>query len=388
MDFGEFSVDRNHPLGLSQQIADKLVEAVMQGRLVPGEKLPSENDLARLFAVSRMTVRKALSILEERGVIFKRRSVGTFVASASLLSEKRGHRRWIHALLGEMEYFGEEVKAMSRQVHRRGYALVATDAGGWQPEEMRDYVSQLSPDLAAGLLIYAGAVHFRREFYRKLANSGFPTVFVNKGEGLGVEAVVVDNALGTGLAVRHLYALGHRSIGYVGQRNIPVPAPDTVARLEGFTTTCSQLGVRPRDDHVWTLRPTGTGHEKEFPDAGYRKQLGRLLGRSGLPTALVCFNDWIAAAVWAAAEDVGLAVPEELSIVGFDNAATSSCWSHPLTTVDPQRHEIGATAVRKLVRLIEKGSRAQGGTTRVRPKLVIRSSTAAPISHACAKLCE
>lgn len=373
----DFSLDRDHPVGLARQIADRLASGISSAELDAGEKLPSEREFVRLFQVSKDTVRKALATLADDGLVIKSPSRGSFVASTELLSNKRT-RRHVHVYLslGEDNPWEGLICGLSHELQRQGLEVLLKNTSGWLPADYRRALSLSITESPAGLIVYPQFLDRMSAFYRKLPESGTPTVLVDAGIRVGIDAVVVDEAEGVSLAVRHLYALGHRRIGYV-------PGPSGVScehnqrRVEAFLRMCAELNLEQAEELV--CRAGGAPTRRwQSPASNYQKRIRRFLDGDDAPTGLVCFNDMVAMIARAVAESAGRSVPDDLAIVGFDNDRTAESWMKPLTTIDPKMVNMGKTAARRLVRLIDANGTNSHLVTYVQPKLVVRQSTASP----------
>ncbi len=236
-------------------------------------------------------------------------------------------------------------------------------------------------DLVAGSLILDSALD--NAAVMKLARSG-KAVVVNRPVR-GVPWVGMDNHLGGRIAAAHLVLLGHRRIAILAG-----DGASGLARLEGSRDELRAAG----------LRPTGIVGCRYSQDEAY-VAARRLLERNARPSAILCGSDWMAAGVLRAARDLAIAVPTELSIVGFDDAILASVTSPDLTTVRQPLAQIGLAAFQMLHLLLEDaGPRARSAATRassgnrrarlaaggadtiapllVPPSLVVRGSTAPP----------
>ena len=153
--------------------------------------------------------------------------------------------------------------------------------------------------------------------------------------------VTSDNVAGARLAVRHLHGLGHRRIATVsGPPRLP-PAGD---RLRGYRDELAALGLAERVDDV---------REGDFyAESGYREGLV-LLGADERPTAVFAASDMMALGVIRAARELGLSVPGDVAVVGFDDAPLAAHADPPLTTVKQDKFGIGAAAATALVGMIE-----------------------------------
>ncbi|MCW8130566.1 MAG: LacI family DNA-binding transcriptional regulator [Planctomycetota bacterium] len=195
-----------------------------------------------------------------------------------------------------------------------------------------------------------------------------PLVFADLVLEDGPFAVTFDNALGMAQAVGHLYALGHRRMGMAAG---PMHMTGFRERLAGFRAETAAHGCVARPEWIYT----GSNHVEHV--AAWAAEFLRGADR---PTALCCGNDFIALGVLRAAARLGLRVPRDLSLVGYDDSELAAIADTPLTTVQAPTVELGRCCVRQLM-LQGKVGRAHtpsGSTLRLKPMLVARASTAAP----------
>gem|GEM_PF-6572333 len=368
----DFSLDREHPIGLAQQIADRIQVSIEQGGFVAGQKLPTERELAQLFRVTKDTVRRALAQLAERGLILKRRSRGSFVASAALLSQART-RRHVHVYLSmdaESPWEGL-VRGLSRELHHQGMDLLLKDIHGWSAEDLQTQLSTSVAQAPAGLIVYPYFLDELAPFYGRLGRSRVPVILVDAGLHTGAEAVLVDEEEGVSLALRHLYALGHRRLGCVSVASRTM-REYAERRLAAFHTVCAELAVTSMS-RVLTLQAEDLRPPLPGALPGASAAIRAFLQAEGRPTGLVCYNDAVAAQVADAAECMGWGIPRDVSIVGFDNDPAVTAYARPFTTVDPRLIEMGRTAARRLLKLLSAPQPPQ--KTSIRPVLVVRDST-------------
>ena len=197
-----------------------------------------------------------------------------------------------------------------------------------------------------------------------------PLVLVDLIHSGPAPVVASDNFSGVRATFNHLYGLGHRRIGFVGQSD------EIVAFAERYTMymvrmTETNLPVRPE----WIYRIQGRADHLEATVAGVR----RILESADRPTALVCANDFHALGVMRAAGAMGISIPEQLSVVGFDDDEFASLVTPPLTTARVPLHEMGQEAVRQLMIQLLGGpiSQRAGCVMRLVPELMVRQSAAA-----------
>ncbi|XVX19697.1 LacI family DNA-binding transcriptional regulator [Actinomycetota bacterium] len=230
-----------------------------------------------------------------------------------------------------------------------------------------EYVQMLLDRGVAGIIFVSGQhtdATQDHERYRQLCRRGLPIVLVN-GFADGVPAIFVsnDDVAAMELALTHLTELGHTEIGLaVGpERYVPV-----IRKIEGFRAAMDRLTGRPAPDEriVTTM----------FTLEGGAAAAGRLL--DGGATAIVCGSDMMALGAIREARSRGLRVPQDVSIVGYDDSVLIGFTDPPLTTVRQMVPAMGEAAVHALVEEI-MGDPGQPQEFTFRPELVVRGSTAA-----------
>jgi LacI family transcriptional regulator len=187
-----------------------------------------------------------------------------------------------------------------------------------------------------GLVVLTSGPH--QDFQQLLAEAPIPLVLVDREAAeVSADFVQVDHERGGYLAGHHLVQLGHRRIALIaGPQDLPV----NVQRLAGFCRALAEAQV-PFDP--------GFVSNAEFTSHGGYDAFRRLLASGRVPTAVFADNDLMALGVICAAEEAGLSVPQELSVVGFDDIALAAYTNPPLTTIRQPKREIGAVAAQLLI---------------------------------------
>jgi DNA-binding LacI/PurR family transcriptional regulator len=190
---------------------------------------------------------------------------------------------------------------------------------------------------------------------------GIPVVAVGTQGNDAVSGVMVDQFRGTELAVRHLIDKGHRRIGHIAG---PQDWIDGVARAKGWRSALQSAGLDADllVEGDWSA------------DSGY--QIGRKLAEDRTATALFVGNDQMALGLLRAFNEAGVRVPEDVSVVGFDDQPESGYFTPPLTTVRQDFKELGRRCMDVMLTAIKEGKGP--GSTVVEPELVVRKSTSAP----------
>ncbi|MFD4669086.1 LacI family DNA-binding transcriptional regulator [Lentzea sp. NPDC058450] len=284
---------------------------------------------------------------------------------ASLVAQSLRNRRTnvIGILVADIEPFSTELlKGAADAIRGTGFELVVYSAGGRTTDphgwELR-YLSRLSGTLVDGAVLVTPAVDLE-------GIPGTPVVAVDPHTGrAALPTVDSDNLHGGRLATEHLLSLGHTRIAMLTGR---ADLKSAQQRETGYRGALASAGV-PVDE---SLVVRGD-YVADVAAASARE----LLARPDRPTAVFAANDISAIAAIEAARELGLRVPEDLSVVGFDNLPESALCSPPLTTVQQPIREMGHRALELLVKLIQNEEPADTHIT-LGTDLVVRQSTRPP----------
>ena len=238
-------------------------------------------------------------------------------------------------------------------------------AAGTDPDRQRRSVEALIDRQVDGLILVAPWVG--SSWLEELA-SKVPTVVVARhGQAQHFDSVVDDDYEGARLMVDHLVDLGHERILHTGQAGGELDRPQVLshtARLDGYEAAMRARGLEP--DVIST----------SYSEAGGYEAAMEALSRRVRPTAIFAGADVAALGVLRAAEELGIRVPDDLSISGYDNTFISGIGRISLTTVDQSGHRTGATSARLLLERID--GRTQPVNYVIGPTLVPRATTAPP----------
>lgn len=186
-----------------------------------------------------------------------------------------------------------------------------------------------------------------------------------------IDSISVDNKVGARLATDHLLGLGHRRIGFLSG---PLRTSSRLERLDGYRGALTKAGVRPDPRLVWEGLPRHGYGDVEGAEFG-RRGARALLGGADPPSALFTINDMYALGAYAGVRDLGLRVPDDVSIVGFDDIFMAEFAEPPLTTIRQPLKDMLQMTVALLVDRLE-GSRTGPTDHRVVvPELIVRAST-------------
>jgi len=257
-------------------------------------------------------------------------------------------------------FFAEIVQAVGYACQQVGYSLLLGDSSGDEGRE-RDLVANMLKQYIDGLLI----IHAGRAPTPRLLKEEppIPVVYVDR-EVDDRASVATDNYLGGRLAARHLAGLGHRRIGILaGDPHVK----NVQQRLAGFEQELKAHRITVSKRHViYGSQSFETGRDVQLlmvgPDA---------------PTAIFATNDIIALGAWHKLNDMGLRIPDDVSLIGYDNIEMTQWTLPPLTTVEQDKRELGRQSVATLVKAI-RDRELVPATIHIPPRVVVRGSTAPP----------
>jgi LacI family repressor for deo operon, udp, cdd, tsx, nupC, and nupG len=335
------------------------------------KKNPTVQDVARAASVSTATVSRALSTPDRVSVETRNRVAAAVERTGYVLNHaarnlRRRDTGTIVALVPDIgnSHFSNILQGIETVCAERGLKVLIADTR--KPTMERSNLSEVfSKNNCDGIVILDG--HYSISSIRE-SNPKLPPI-VTAGEWSDDPAVpiaVVNNLLGAELAVSHLLDLGHTRVGHVTGLLSHKPGRD---RRDGFKATLSGSGLDPAT--AWIFEGDYT------LDAGTRAAEAWLKLKDR-PTAVFCASDRTAFGFISALSDADVRVPQEVSVVGFDDIDIAGHFVPPLTSVHQPRRAVGERAASLLLSLLEGGTPDEG-SVQLEPWLVVRKSTAGPV---------
>lgn len=336
--------------------------------MVPEQRRVTIGDVAVAAGVSVATVSKVIN--SRYGVAAQtfarvRAVIDELGYESSIVAQSlRSHRtNVIGIVVADIEPFSAELlKGAARAVHGSGYELVVYSGGGLGRAQVgweRRYLSRVSGTLTDGTVLVTPSVV-------DVVNSA-PVVAVDPHTGPStLPTVASDNLKGAITAAEHLIRLGHRRIGFLAGR------PDLESarlREQGWRQALEAAGIAAEADLVRV-----GGYEQESAEEPVRQLLA--LPPDRRPTAVFAANDVTALETMRVAAELGLRIPEDLSVIGFDNIPESALSQPGLTTIEQPIQQMGYEAVRILLGLID-------GTTAPDADLSLTLPTALVARQSC-----
>ncbi len=334
-------------------------------------RMTTIQDIAADLGLSAMTVSRALNDHpdvkdETRQRVKERARELNYRANrwARSLVTRRSHL--IGAVIPEIShtFFAEIIGGVQREIADHDYTLILCHSGGKVEDERRE-IDMLVGSRVDGLIIASSCSQDDYGMFLDLQNEGAPFVLIDRFfPDFECPRVRTDDIAASRLCVDHLIQLGHRRIGYVGGH--PVSAANL--RLQGYREAMAAAGLEVPDGYI--------------VEGGFAASLGREAGRRLLqveprPTAVATVNDTCAMGVVQAVRDIGLRVPDDVSVTGVGCIESDYLPAPFMTTTEWSREELGRGAARMLLTLIDGGA-LDSNDKIVAPSLLERISTAPP----------
>ena len=333
-------------------------------------------DIARDAGVSVATVSKVLNhrpdvAPETRGRVNALLAERGYVPSTRTRNNNRAGRP-THGGLVDLVFndpgspWAAEVVRGAEAAARSARAFVVVSALDPAPRARRRWLADLADRGSLGLVLAVS--NLSADEQAALRRLGLPVVLMDPvGDFESMLPALGSGNVGGGVsATQHLLDLGHRRIATITG---PMRYLSSQARLAGYRTALERAGLRAAPELV---------REGDFHHPSGRRETEVLLGLDDPPTAVFAANDEQALGVYATAQEHGLRVPEDLSVVGFDDVPMSQWVLPPLTTVQQPIRELAALATRSLLGLVEGEGLPPRGRVELPTTLVVRASTAPP----------
>jgi DNA-binding LacI/PurR family transcriptional regulator len=332
---------------------------------------PTITDVARAAGVSKslvsLVMRQAPHVSDaRREAVLKAAAALGYRPNAMAQGLVRRRTRMLGVMVSDLHnlFFADVVTGIQEQAARSGYRVLINTGNRVPMQE--DQAIEALLELRADALILAGPLVESRLLVK--ASTEVPVVLVGRAaEAPSLDSVTNDDHAGAVLAVEHCAALGHKRIAHIdGGQGAGAPA-----RRRGYEEAMRRLRLAK---HVRVVAGSFT------EDGGHRGAL-TLLETAPRPTAIFAANDLAAIGVLNAIEERGLRVPDDISLVGYDNTSLAALRHISLTTIHQPRLEMGQMAVTSVLERLEE-NRKRARRAVLSPTLIVRGTTAPPSARA------
>lgn len=349
-------------------VYETLKEEILEGKLDYGVLLPSEREISLRFSVERTTVRKALQMLVDDALVEKKPGIGTKVVFRKMGRKKETvgeHKKTIGFFMQGDErsglgitqpFYSQLFHQLEIECKQRDYQLlyssVSEDTDVQELLESQDYY----------LILFMSSL---ADQYSEIVENPYVPVLLVNNYNSKVMSISYDNSEGAYQMMRHMYNMGHRDIAIISAFESYFC---TKMKMAGVVRAANELGLKIRKSNIALS-------DKWDYQNGYdcAKDLLRGRDKKDYPTAIFAFNDFMAIGAIRALKDLGIRVPEDISVVGFDNIDMLTFMERDLTTMDTDISLMAKTIMDPNV--IELARETKAGIQIITPVQLVKGGT-------------
>lgn len=328
-------------------IKEDLLTRIRNNDFSYSEVLCTEKQLSDTYGVSRITAKRALTDLEQMGILYRKRGVGSFVAlnafnnlNLSVSDTPTPSKMASFLLPFDITKGGmfQTIEVINNTLNTNGYIVSIYVSGGKERTNLRLLLSQ-NP---SGLIYYPERDKIHLSTLNEFVFRNVPVIVIDKTTDCPyIHNIVSDNFEGGRLLGEHLTKLGHRNIIFF--TTAPLESTSTVRyRFAGFLHALRAAGIAPGSSNLVSFNHTIPDEECSDRSSEFCSLL-RSIYQSGT-TAIIAENDRVAQLIHNAFDEMGICIPDDISICGFDN--DEALRSLNLTTIQQDFHQIGVEAAR------------------------------------------
>ncbi|MEX1031533.1 MAG: GntR family transcriptional regulator [Paenibacillaceae bacterium] len=350
------------------QLKREIQSWIYSGRIKSNEQLPSEHELSRLFSMSRQTVRQAIGEMVQEGQLYRIQGKGTYCAGTAFRRTNDTPTIGVLTTYISDYIFPLIVRGAEATLRNDGYQLLLASTDNDKAKE-RESLEMMLAQSVSGLIIEptkSAEGNPNESYYRALEAQGIPYIMINETYAdLDCPCLKVDDELGVFRAVEYLILGGHRQIaGFFKTDDL-----QGVNRMNGFIAAHVQYQLPLSEDNI-------VCYSTEEKSVKPLSMAASILRRVDRPTAFVCYNDELAIRMLDIIREANLQVPDDLSIIGFDDSFLATATEVKLTTIAHPKIELGIKAAQLLIDIKEQRIELNSvGIVKYDPELMIREST-------------
>ncbi|WP_227105783.1 GntR family transcriptional regulator [Intestinibacillus massiliensis] len=341
---------------------------IADGTFTAGKKIPTELELSEQFSISRNTVRQALAELEKTGCLYRVQGGGTYISDQvqPATPKQPVASKTIGLVFGNSRsyVFPDIAQGASDYLASKGYLLnILFSECDFMKE--RQIIEMLLASKPAGILIEpanSGIQSLNDTLFHKMAEH-IPTIFLHLDDSMLCPTLPLYDREGARMLMEYLLQMGHTQIGTI----FAFKEATGQARYLGFLDALHSHGLPHSDDiEIWLQH----SNIDDYFQKNAEKALHHMLEKV---TAIFCHNDCVAYSLITYLRTIGIRVPEDISVVGYDDSLYATLDTQ-LTTVTHPKIQYGVRAAQAILGLIENPDGFRAADYAIHPQLVIRNS--------------
>ncbi|MHC9533476.1 substrate-binding domain-containing protein [Dellaglioa sp. L3N] len=346
-----------------REIKDKIIA----GEYDINDKLMTESELMSVYSVSRYTVRKAIGDLENAGYVYRIQGGGIFVNDWHTGKKATQNNKMIGVVTTHIaDYiFPSIITGIDRVISEEGYTIILSNTLDTPDKERTSLLKMLEMDLS-GLIIeptQSALINKNKDLYEKILELKIPTLFINAHyDDIDIPYLELNDFKGSQMGTEYLIENGHEKILGV----FKVDDKQGLLRMNGFVQAYMGHAAISYQSEILMYQSTD-------PLQNIYQKIEKILHRSDRPTAIICYNDQLAIKLMDIVKSMNMKIPEDVSIIGFDDYQLSKYMSPKLTTIRHPKEKMGRQVAMMLLKMIKNKN------TKVEPvvydaKLISRES--------------
>lgn len=373
-------MDKENKL-LYEKIIEDLKNKILNKVYKADQKLPTELELAEQYGVSRITSRRALEELKLQGIIYRIRGSGSFVSPAINRKEKSDElavskspvNKDIITIMLPFDVsnnsFAQSVRGASEILEENGY-YTSVFNGLRDVESEQQLIKKLYEDKIKGIIYYPISDRDNLGILNMLYLDNYPIITIDKYfESLPISYVVSNNEDGACQATQYLIDFGHERIAFVS--DLPIESTTSIRdRYFGYCKKLKQNGLPLNMDFI-KVGISNNEYSRYYQKELYQGVIKELIIKK--VTAIFAINDIVASFLMRAAFEMDIKIPDDISIIGFDNMEIAKHLQVPLTTISQDFYNMGKIAAQYLLNKIDSDEDEFKGC-KLPVELVVRES--------------
>lgn len=339
-------MDKNTPKYI--ELVKWIQTQIEEKKLVPGQKMYSENELKEMFGVSRQTVRHAIGVLENDGIIRRVQGSGTYINDNRMANLEKRTRVAVVTTYVDGYIFPRTIQGIENVLFEQGYSVQIAFTNNLNSREKTILEDIISRDEVAGIIMEttkSGIPNPNLHLYQEIRKKRIPIIFINSYYPLlKIPHVSINDRMAGRRVTRHLISMGHKKIGGIfklddGQGHL---------RYAGYVDAMREAGLEIDDTCILWIDTEDVKH--------LEKSKEKIMDRFKDCTALFCYNDEVAFSLIDILEKEGLRVPDDISLASVDDSELAVLGDVALTSVPHPMEHLGEKAAENLLKMIKEPS--------------------------------
>ncbi len=365
-------LENHSSLPLNKQLVNFLIEEIISQNFRPNDRFYTYREIAEKYKTSIITVKLAIKDLIDREMLYLKSRKGTFVKNAKVLYNPSpavsriitffcplmGGPTWLNP------YYSIILTNLESRLEKEGYNLevISLNSESGKREKYNKLLANIAQNKTSGIFLATDALE--EEFISRVMETGIPAVIVDGPTcDNNLHHVTIDDVRGAKTAVEYLIKNGHRKIAYLG---VSLNHRASRLRLEGYKKALESHNIKINEKWIITKK-------KKIHFYTGVESMEILLKQKELPSAIFAIDDGFAFGAMRAIKQFNLKIPDDISIIGFDDIEMAAHMHPALTTMHVDREKMGMLAAKRMLDLIQ-GKEIEKNKIIIKPRLVKRES--------------